>query len=313
MKKKNLAFGEILWDLLPTGPKLGGAPCNFAYRVNCLGDEGILVSRIGRDELGKRILDRVTSLGMETTYLQIDPVHPTGTVPITLDAKQTPDFTILPNVAYDFIEVNDSLLNLASGIDCLCFGTLVQRAPTSRNTLQRLIEVSASSIKLLDINLRKDCYTLDSIISSLQTADILKLNEDEAKYLTDRLGMSARSIPDFCAAMIQQWSLTHCLVTLGERGSFAASKDREKVYVPGYRVNVIDTCGSGDAFTAGWICRFMKDRELVECCRVGNALGAMTAAQPGATEPITPNDLERFLETDGERIIEDSLAAFLKD
>ena len=154
MRRTVVAFGEILWDLLPTGPKLGGAPFNFAYRVNSLGDRGIIVSRLGRDDLGKRAWEQASSLGMESTFVQWDENAPTGRVEITLDENRNPDYFIVPGVAYDNVEVTQSLLDFAPGADCFCFGTLMQRTPTARRTLEQLVEASEKALKLLDINLR---------------------------------------------------------------------------------------------------------------------------------------------------------------
>src|SRR5262245_54023321 len=139
--KTILAFGETLWDLLPTGPVLGGAPCNFAYRVNSLGDRAILVTRLGRDDLGKKAFEKLQQLGMDTSFVQWDDEHPTGTVPVTVDDKGVPDFTITPNVAYDHLELTDELRRLASTVDCIYFGTLIQRSADSRRSLIELVNL----------------------------------------------------------------------------------------------------------------------------------------------------------------------------
>ena len=312
MKNTIVAFGEILWDILPTGTKLGGAPFNFAYRVNSLGDSGVIVSRLGHDELGEQAWDQVISLGMDTDFIQWDESSPTGTVQITLDENSNPDYFIVPGVAYDNVEVTDPLLALASNADCLCFGTLVQRTPTARRTLLRLVNSADHALKLLDINLRKNCHSTDTITWSLDKADVLKLNDEEAHYLATLFGMPCSSIPSFTEEIIRKFSLTCCVVTLGERGAFAASADNQKTYAPGYKVEVIDPCGSGDAFAAGFIHRFLRGRRLKECCDLGNAMGAMVAAQPGATMPITTPEIERFMQSDSARISESPLERFVQ-
>ena len=128
MQKTVLSFGETLWDLFPSGPALGGAPFNFAYRVNSLGDRGLVVTRLGRDDYGRKALAQMTALGMDATHVQQDDHRLTGTVQVSLDEKRNPEFLILPEVAYDFIEVTCEALELAAAADCFCFGTLVQRA-----------------------------------------------------------------------------------------------------------------------------------------------------------------------------------------
>jgi fructokinase len=323
-KKTILAFGETLWDVFPTGAKLGGAPLNFAYRMNSLGDRGVIVSRLGRDDLGKQAYDAMVSLGLDTTHVQWDEEHPTGTVPVVVDEKGNPDFTIIKDVAYDYMEVTDALLDVAREADCICFGTLAQRTEPTRRTLEQALGASGESLKLLDVNLRKDCYSTATVTKSLERADVLKLNEDEAAYLSDLFDLGdvagasgtagtalpCPEIPDFARAMIERWSLSHCLVTLGERGAFASSAGGEAAYVPGYRVDTVDTCGSGDAFTAGFIHRLVRGGSLAECCDLGNALGAMVARQEGGTESVTPAEIREFMAAERERVPEPGLESY---
>ncbi len=304
MPKTILAFGETLWDLLPTGAMLGGAPFNFAYRINTLGDRGLMVSRLGKDDLGRKAGAQIAALGMEQEYLQEDPAHPTGTVRILFPPGSDPDITILPDVAYDYIEVTEPLLTLAASADCLCFGTVAQRAPTSRRTLYRLLDTAANSLKVLDINLRRDCYTQETITQSLQRADMLKLNEGEARTLAEFYGLNRDSLPEFAAEMLERWSLSCCVVTLGERGAFAASVEGEQVYDPGYKVTLVDPLGSGDAFTAGFIHAKLQGQSLGECCRSGNLLGAMVAGQEGATGLLTAEAIARFAAGPVERLVD---------
>lgn len=310
MSRTVVAFGEILWDLLPTGAKLGGAPFNFAYRVNTLGDTGLMVSRLGRDDLGQRAWEQVVALGMETRYLQWEETLPTGTVRILFDADKNPDITILPGVAYDEIEISEPLLTLATAADCFCFGTLVQRAPKSCQTLHRLLDASPQSLKLLDINLRRDCYSLETITHSLERANLLKLNEEEARYLAQLFGLAWRSVPDFVTAILARWPLSCCVVTLGERGAFAASADGPQIYDPGYRVELVDPLGAGDAFTAGFLHHYLRGQSLAECCGFGNVLGAIVSTQEGATAPIAPDTISNFLATHASRISDESLRLF---
>jgi len=302
MRRTVLAYGEALWDLLPTGAVLGGAPFNFVYRVNSLGERGLIISRLGRDELGQKAWVRILALGMDTRFVQWDERLSTGVVEISLDENHNPDYYIVPRAAYDNIQVTDHLLQAAAEADCLCFGTLSQRTTTGRLSLEAILDASGDNIKLLDVNLRKDCFTAETVTSSLKRADILKLNEDEARHIDHMFGLSAQSIPRFGAVVMERWSLTHCVVTFGERGAFAASSTGENAYVPGYKVNLVDPCGAGDAFTAGFIHRLMQGQSVHQCAELGNAFGAMVAAQRGATVPISLEELEEFLKADHERI-----------
>ncbi|MHC5056651.1 MAG: PfkB family carbohydrate kinase [Planctomycetota bacterium] len=307
--KTILAFGETLWDVFPAGAKLGGAPLNFVYRADSLGDRGLIATRIGTDDLGDRAFADIQGLGLDTSHVQRDAARPTGTVPVTVDEAGNPDFTILPDVAYDYIEATEAMLAAAGGADCVCFGTLVQRAPVSRASLGKVLGAAKGAMKLLDMNLRRDCYTEETVAASLERADVLKLNDDEARELAGMLGLGRISIQEFAARACERWSLSHCVVTLGERGAFAAASGGEAAYAPGYRVEVADTCGSGDAFTAGFIHSLLEGRPLGECCEVGSALGAMVASQDGGTGAVAPEEVEAFMASGPERVRDEALTS----
>jgi fructokinase len=313
MRRTVLAYGETLWDLLPSGALLGGAPFNFAYRVNCLGDRGLICTRLGRDQLGREAFETIRELGMDAGLVQWDEQEPTGTVEVDLSDSNAPSFFIVPGVAYDNIRPTEDVLRAARQADCVCYGTLAQRTPAGREALESILAAAGDGLRLLDINLRPDCWTTESVRSSLERADILKLNEDEARELDGMLGLAAHSAPAFAEAVINEWGLYHCVVTFGERGAYAASAEREAAYVPGYRVELADTCGSGDAFTAGFVHRLMRGRSLAACCALGNALGALVATQDGATATVTDEDVRRFLATEHARIVEPELEPYLTE
>lgn len=310
MTKTILAFGETLWDLLPTGPQLGGAPCNFAYRLQELGDHALLVTRLGRDDLGRKANEKLSALGMDLSQVQWDDQRPTGTVDVFLDKSGIPDFTIHRDVAYDFIDSTRALQAAARVADCIAFGTLTQRSDTSRGTLQLLLRESGDTVRFLDINLRKDCYSAGTALWSLQHADIVKLNEGEVEFLRETLGLTASGLVEFCDVLVNRYSPAYCVVTLGERGVYAASRKSDRVYVPGYEVEVIDTCGSGDALSAGFVHGLLGGKSLAECCSLGNTLGSIVAGQPGATTPINPTSIEQYRLSDRKRIGEPSLDRF---
>jgi len=311
---KIVAFGEILWDMLPSGRTLGGAPLNFAYRVNSLGDIAYPVSRLGRDELGREAWHRVESFGIDTSCLQWDDALPTGTVNVFFDAENNPDYFIVPAVAYDFIRVTSKLEEVATAADCFCFGTLIQRSEPSRASLRQLIEKAGSAVKLLDVNLRKDCYTPETVRQSLEAADVVKLNEKEAPLVAEMMGLDARPLPDLAPELVRGWSLRCLVVTLGDKGAFAASGEGELVYVPGYRVSVIDTLGSGDAFTAGFIHQLLRGSSLTKCCRFGNLLGALAATKRGGTEPFTNEEISRVGEqSETDRVNDPDLVRFRRE
>jgi len=306
-----VAFGEILWDLLPQGRTLGGAQFNFAYRANSLGDTALPVSRLGRDPLGREALDLVKGFGLDPSWLQWADSFPTGTVEVSFDAENNPDYVIVPSVAYDFIQSTPELEQMVASADCLCFGTLIQRSEVSRNTLQRLLQSAASSRKLLDVNLRKKCFTPETVRQSIEAADIVKLNEKEAVAVGEMLGLPALALPELAVEMVRSCSLESVVVTLGEKGAFAASREGERVYAPGFRVRVVDTLGSGDAFTAGFIHRLLRGGSLADACAFGNLMGTATATKRGGTAPIS-NDETARLEKRGEvvRIIDPELTKY---
>lgn len=310
-KKKILSYGEILWDILPTATVLGGAPFNFAYRINSLGDEGLFVSRLGRDDLGEKAFQQVVNLGINPALLQWDDQFPTGTVQVSFDEHNNPDYVIIPNVAYDQIEINEQLTKAADTADCTCFGTLIQRTEKSRHTLKQLLEKADHSIKFLDINLRKLCFSKETITFSLGAADILKLNETEAHELAEIMGIPHDTLPIFCENVINLWDLEYCLVTLAEFGVFASSAEGEQIYIPGHKIELIDSLGAGDAFSAGFVTKILRGSTLQEACTLGNILGALASSKVGATAIITQDEITNFTEQKTEQNIMPGLEGFI--
>ena len=281
-----VAFGELLWDLLPSGPVIGGAPLNFTYRINELGNRGHIISCVGSDTYGQQAEQHLRRWGISTEYVQCHEHLPTGTVAVTLDEQQEPHYTIVPGVAYDQIPYRSALTTLVQSADCLCFGTLAQRSEVSRQTLHRLLDDFSGKYLLYDVNLRPDAYTPEVIEHSLQRANLLKINEDEATELADICQLSASALPDIGEALLARYDLTHCLITLGERGVLAQSADGTRCYVPTFRVDLVDPLGAGDSFTAGFTHALLWGQPLAQACRFGNALGASVAGQAGGTQHV---------------------------
>ena len=298
-----VSFGEVLWDLLPTGKLLGGAPFNLAYRVNSLGDRGIIASRLGEDALGKEACSTVAALGLDTAYLQRDSGCPTGTVRVSFDTQNNPDYFIVPEVAYDHIQANDDLLELASSADCISFGTLAQRSSQNRISLAALLDASGNSLKLCDINLRKDCYCRETVVSSLERADILKMNEDEARLVARMLEFPDTGIVDICDKLVAGFYLSFCSVTLARNGAYSVSAGGESEYVPGYAIQAVDSLGTGDAFSAGFVNRILRKKPLREAVELGNKLATLVAARRGATPVISHEELESFPDIEYQRNI----------
>lgn len=302
MRKTILAFGELLWDLLPTGKALGGATTNFVFRVNQFGDNGFLISKVGNDENGREALAKLIELGLATHHIQIDPKLPTGTVPVILDEQGIPDFTINQNVAYDHIVLTGDMLHLASMADCIYFGTLSQRTEQSKNTLCTVLQKTPKATKFLDINLRRDCYSLQTISDSLAFADILKINDEELLALKGMFSLLGNSLQELSQELIGKHHLAMALVTLGEKGAFVMTNDGHYSYDPGYRINVVDTVGAGDACSAGFMHYYLNQHSPEESLKFGNATGALVAATKGGTQIVTKEEVIRFLQDKHERI-----------
>lgn len=298
-----VSFGEALWDLLPEGRRLGGAPLNFAYRCKELGCHSYMVSGLGDDTLGREARERIVGLGLDDRYIRTVPGVPTGTVEVYFDEFRNPDYTIIPNVAYDRITMTDELLELVSGADALCFGTLAQRSETSRRCLEKLLGAFRGRHLLLDLNLRKECYTEAIVRTSIDRADILKLNEEEADYLLGIFGLGAPVPAEtgqsggketgalrLAAEIKEAGNLDYCVVTLGPRGAVVAWADGSE-YVPGHAVELADPLGAGDAFTAGFLTALLEGVGPGEAAGRGNRLGSIVAGLPGAAEPVPPEFL----------------------
>ena len=295
MPKKIAAFGELLWDILPTGKVLGGAPANFIYRINSFGDHGTLLSKVGNDKAGKEAREALRNLGVSDQDIQTDYEFPTGSVKVRIDEFGNADYTIITDVAYDHIEINTEMIDAFSQADCVCFGTLVQRYGISKNTLRELIHESSEVVKFLDINLRKKCYTATSIEDSLRMANILKTNNEElliAKYL---LNLRQSNLKELAQETIEKYNLDILLCTLGENGAFCLTRNNEFFYDPGYQIGLVDTIGSGDAFSAGFVHYYMNGKPIEEALRFGNAAGAMVATTTGATTPIRKSEILNFM------------------
>lgn len=295
MSKKIAAFGELLWDLLPNGKVLGGAPANFIYRINSFGDQGTLLSKVGNDKAGKEAREALRNLGVSDENVQTDYEFPTGTVKVKIDDDGNPDFNIITEVAYDHIEINSEMMEAFSEADCVCFGTLVQRYGISKNTLRELIHESTDVVKFLDINLRKKCYSAAIIEDSLRMTNILKTNDEELLITKELLGLKNENLKDLAQETIEKYKLDILLCTLGQNGAFCLTQDGLFHYDPGYQIILGDTVGSGDAFSAGFVHYYMNGHPIDEALRFGNAAGAMVATTTGATAPISKEEILNFM------------------
>ena len=200
-----IGLGEILWDLLPGGKVLGGAPANFAYHCRMLGTESYVVSSVGKDDLGCEILENMDRLKVAREYISIDESYPTGTVTVRLDEQGHPDYTIHQNVAWDFIPENKDTAEIAAIADVICFGSLAQRSRVSRKSILSYLELaSGSCLKIFDINLRQNYYSREVIESSLKFADVLKLNDEELDIVAEMFALKGNET-DIANSLIQRF------------------------------------------------------------------------------------------------------------
>lgn len=298
-----VGLGEILWDLLPSGRQLGGAPANFAYCSHLLGDRAVVASRIGADELGREIREWLAKTGITNEYLQTDPSHATGTVHVQLDSAGQPKFEITQPVAWDFMEWTNTWQALAESADAVCFGSLAQRSAKSRSTVLNFLDaMRPNSLRIFDVNLRQNFYSAGIISDSLQRANAVKLNHEEVPRVREFLGIYqgiTKRINNndelaFSRRLIEEFGLGFVCITRGANGSLLCDRERAHEH-PGFRVQVKDTVGAGDAFTAGLVHGYLRGHSLPELNESANRLGAWVAAHSGAMPQVPERGLERAL------------------
>jgi len=297
-----LGIGELLWDVRDEGSaleteSLGGAPANFAVMAGRLGNHSVLLSRIGRDELGRRAVDQLDPLPADASKLQVDPAHETGRVTVAFDLGQ-PSYTIHQPAAWDFLELSDSWVQLAERADVLCFGSLAQRSHESRQTIQTLAaQAKSSCIRIFDVNLRAPFYSSEILQESLELATVLKMNDAEVPLVLDLLGLPVQDGPVVeqlrCGAqrMLAEFPILQMVaVTRGGEGSLLVTRQEWNEH-PGRVVKVADTIGAGDAFTAALAHYLLRGASLATMNEAGNQWGGWLASQAGAMPDLPEETL----------------------
>jgi fructokinase len=291
-KRVVIGIGELLWDILPAGRQLGGAPANFACHARSLGADARLVSRIGSDTLGKEILERLRMMGLPEDCVSVDESAPTGTVSVTLAAQGQPSFTIHENAAWDRLTPSVAALALARRADAICFGTLGQRCPRARAAIQLVVAATQpEALRIFDINLRQHYYSTEIIESSLNAANILKLNEQELQVLSDLMDLKG-SVGQQIELLAQRHNLQFVALTRGARGSLLYSEGRLSDS-PGLFTEVVDAVGAGDAFTAALALALLAKWNLDDANQWANEIACYVCSQSGAT-PRIPDELKRI-------------------
>jgi fructokinase len=311
-KSPIVGAGELLWDLLPSGPRLGGTTANFAILTSRLGDHVSLVSRVGDDELGLKAMAKLRAVAQSAGHrshfdlsaIQCSPTLPTGTVDVTLDANGRPNYTIVGPVAWDEIHLESGLLHLAKSASALCFGTLAQRRSPSRETIRALVQTtSPGCVRVCDVNLRLPFCDTETLRWSMEHASVLKISDEELPTVAHLLGLDSEiSAPDFSdpGERLTEWATRAAnlmlqlspgcdmvAITLGPHGSVLVTPSASHRH-NGFPVNVVDTIGAGDAFTAGMVHAYIRSALLEQVNTVSNLCGSYVASQPGATPELPP-------------------------
>lgn len=277
-----VGMGEALWDVLPEGKKLGGAPANFAYHISQFGLESRIVSAVGQDKLGTEILDNFR-LKQLFGLVEIVP-YPTGTVQVELDAEGVPCYDIKEGVAWDNIPYTQLLENLAQKTQAVCFGSLAQRSTVSRQTIQRFLDSmpnDSDTLRIFDINLRQSFYTKEILCDSFKRCNVLKINDEELAIVSHMFGYSEIDLQDKCWILLAKYNLKMVILTCGVNGSY--------VFTPGHvsfietpKVQVADTVGAGDSFTAAFTAAILKGRNVAEAHQLAVETSAYVCTQQGA-------------------------------
>ncbi len=293
MNKLFVGMGEALWDMLPAGKQIGGAPANFAYHAGQLGYKSVAVSAVGKDAPGSELIASFERIGLH--YLMPRVAYPTGTVDVSLDAGGVPCYDIREQVAWDYIPLGTELRELAARTDVFCFGTLAQRNGVSRTAIRYFLDRMPDGegrLKVLDINLRQHYYGPELLKESLDRCNVLKLNDDEYAILQPVFGLE----PDFgagCRTLLGRYGLKAVVLTCGATCSHIFTPD-EHSYLPTPRVEVADTVGAGDAFTAAFCASLLAGKGTREAHRLAVEVAAFVCTQPGAM-PEIPRSLKNRL------------------
>lgn len=285
-----VGMGEALWDVLPEGKKIGGAPANFAYHVSQFGLNSRVVSAVGDDKLGMEILDNFREKKLNA-MVEIVP-YPTGTVQVELDAEGVPCYDIKEGVAWDNIPYTPALEDLAKHTKAVCFGSLAQRSVVSRDTINRFIDAmpAEETLKIFDINLRQGFYTKEILCNSFSKCNILKINDEELVTVSRMFGYPGIDLQDKCWILLAKYNLKMLILTCGVNGSYVFTPGNVS-FVETPRVEVADTVGAGDSFTAAFVSSILSGLSIGEAHKLAVETSAYVCTQNGAM-PVLPQSLK---------------------
>lgn len=293
MKPLVIGIGEVLWDVLPSGPRMGGAPANFACHAQALGAAGAIISSVGADDLGSLLLERLAALGVINDGISIDPMRPTGTVAVQLGIDGQPCFTIRDGVAWDNIEAQATALEIMASANAICFGTLGQRSLSSRAAIRQLVKAtSPESLRVFDVNLRQSYYSSELIHDSLDLANVMKLNDSELPLIAGLLNLRG-NVRDQLATLLERYKLRMVVYTRGSDGSILWNGVHWCEH-PGLPVDVQDTIGAGDSFTAAVALGLLQGWPLEWISATANEVAAHVCSCVGAIPPMPEPLRQRF-------------------
>lgn len=284
-----VGMGEALWDVLPEGKKIGGAPANFAYHVSQFGLPSCVVSAVGDDALGDEILENLTSKGLKQLIEKVP--YPTGTVQVEIDQAGVPQYEIKENVAWDNIPWTTSLETLAKKAKAVCFGSLAQRNVVSRETINRFLDTmprDEDTLVVFDVNLRQGFYNKEILCKSMEHCNILKINDEELVTVSRMFGYPGIDLQDKCWILLGKYNLKMLILTCGINGSYVFTPGNVS-FLPTPRVEVADTVGAGDSFTAAFISCVLKGMPVAEAHRRAVATSAFVCTCNGAM-PVLPDE-----------------------
>lgn len=285
-----VGMGEALWDVLPEGKKIGGAPANFAYHVSQFGLNSRIVSAVGDDKLGMEILDNFREKKLNT-MVEIVP-YPTGTVQVELDNEGVPCYDIKEGVAWDNIPYTPALEDLAKHTTAVCFGSLAQRSVVSRETINRFLDTmpAENTLKIFDINLRQGFYTKEILCNSFRKCNVLKINDEELVTVSRMFGYPGIDLQDKCWILLAKYNLKMLILTCGVNGSYVFTPG-EVSFVETPKVEVADTVGAGDSFTAAFVASILSGLSIGEAHKLAVETSAYVCTQNGAM-PVLPQSLK---------------------
>ncbi len=289
-RKYVIGLGEALWDILPEGKKIGGAPANFAYHVSQFGLESRVVSAVGNDKLGNEITEVFREKGLQQTIEKV--AYPTGTVQVELDPQGIPCYDIKENVAWDNIPFSEKIEEVARQTYAVCFGSLAQRNIVSRETIHAFLNAipdAPEHYKIFDINLRQGFYTKETLCHSMQQCNILKINDEELVTVSRMFGYPGIDLQDKCWILLAKYNLRMLILTCGINGSYVFTPGQVS-FVETPSVEVADTVGAGDSFTAAFISGLIKGLPIPEAHQLAVSVSAYVCTQHGAM-PVLPAHL----------------------